>query len=334
MVAFWKHIKFANPQAFYLLILILLMVLYYVWRNNKRFPTLTLSTLEGLKNLKSNWKGILKQSLLVFRVITLCLLTICLARPQSSLKEQNITSEGIDIVISLDISGSMLARDFKPDRLQAAKKLSTEFIEGRPNDRIGFVVFAGESFTQCPITTDHAVLKKLVSEVKDGIIEDGTAIGMGLATAVNRLQDSEAKSKVIILMTDGVNNAGFIDPITASDLAIQNNIRVYTIAVGTNGPVPFPYKVGNRTVIDQVEMPIDEVLLKKIAASTGGLYYRATNNQSLKKIFEEIDTLEKSKIEVSSVQRVAEEFLPFALLAALFLLVDIILRYSILKSIT
>lgn len=334
MIAFWKNIKFANPEAFYLLIIPVLMMAYYAWRNNKRYATFTFSTLKGISNVKSNWKTILKQSMIVFRVAALCLLVICLARPQSSLKEENITSEGIDIVVSLDVSGSMLARDFKPDRLEAAKKLSVEFIEGRPNDRIGFVVFAGESFTQCPITTDHTVLKKLVSEVKDGIIEDGTAIGMGLATAVNRLQQSEAKSKVIILMTDGVNNAGFIDPVTATDLAIQNNIRVYTIGVGSKGMAPYPFKYGNKTVFQNVEVKIDEDLMKKIAASTGGLYYRATNNQSLKKIFEEIDTLEKSKIEVSSVQRVGEEFLPFAIAAITLLLVEMLLRYTVIKSIT
>jgi Ca-activated chloride channel homolog len=333
MTEFWKHIKFANPEAFYLLALPALMLLYYAWRYNSSFPKFKLSSLQGVAHVKSGWKVWLKQSLFLFRIAALCLLIVCLARPQSSMKEDNVITEGIDIVMSLDVSGSMLAKDFKPDRLEAAKSLSVEFVEGRPTDRIGFVVFAGESFTQCPITTDHAVLKKLISEVKDGLIEDGTAIGMGLATAVNRLQDSEAKSKVIILLTDGVSNAGFIDPLTAADLAIQNNIRVYTVGVGTRGMAPYPFKYGNRTVYQDVEVQIDEELMKKIAAATGGLYFRATNNQSLKSIFDEIDTLEKSKIEVASVQRVSEEFLPFALFAALFLLLEMLLKYSVLRSV-
>jgi Ca-activated chloride channel homolog len=330
---FWRHIKFANPQVFFLLIVPALMLVYYAFLYNKRFAAFKFSSLESVISLRSNWKAAIKQWLFLFRVIAICLLITAMARPQSSLKEENVTTEGIDIVVSLDISGSMLAKDFQPDRLQAAKKLTVEFIEGRPNDRIGFVVFAGESFTQCPITTDHAVLKKSVTEVKDGMVEDGTAIGMGLATSVNRLKDSKAKSKVIILLTDGTNNKGFIHPLTAIDLALQENIRIYTIAVGTNGRVPYPFQVGNKIVIDYIEMPIDEELLQKIAASTGGLYFRATNNQNLKKIFDEIDTLEKSKIEVASVQRLSEEFLPFAILAALFLLAEVLINYLVARTV-
>jgi Ca-activated chloride channel family protein len=333
MVEFIRNIKFANPQVFFLLIIPVLMLVYYAFLYNNRFASFRFSSLEGVASLRSNWKAAIKQWLFLFRIIAICLLIIALARPQSSLNEDNITSEGIDIVVSLDISGSMLAKDFEPDRLQAAKKLTAEFIEGRPSDRIGFVVFAGESFTQCPITTDHAVLKKSVSEARDGMVEDGTAIGMGLATGINRLKDSEAKSKVIILLTDGVNNAGFVDPLTATDLAIQENVRVYTIGVGTRGMAPYPFKVGNRTVYQNVEVQIDEDLLQKIAASTGGLYFRATNNESLKKIFNEIDTLEKSKIEVASIQRLSEEFLPFAILAALFLLAEILLNYLITRTV-
>jgi Ca-activated chloride channel homolog len=333
MMEFLRHIKFANPQAFFLLAIPALMVVYYAFYYNRRFASFKISSLQSVSALSSNWKAALKQWLFLFRIVSLCLLITALARPQTSMKEENVTTEGIDIVLSLDISGSMLAKDFQPDRLQAAKKLSIEFVEGRPNDRIGFVVFAGESFTQCPITTDHAVLKKSISEVRDGMVEDGTAIGMGLATAVNRLKDSKAKSKVVILLTDGVNNAGFVDPLTATDLAIQENVRVYTVGVGTRGMAPYPFKVGNRTVYQDVEVQIDEELLQKIAASTGGLYFRATNNQALKKVFEEIDTLEKSKIEVASVQRLSEEFLPFAILAALFLLAEVLLRWTIVRSV-
>lgn len=333
MIEFFRHIKFAHPEAFFLLIVPALLTAYHLFFYDRQFASFKMSSLEAVASFSYHWKALLKQSLFVFRTISLCFLTIALARPQTTLKEQNITTEGIDIVISLDISGSMLAKDFQPDRLQAAKQLSIEFVEGRPNDRIGFVVFAGESFTQCPITTDHTILKKSISEVREGIIQDGTAIGMGLATAVNRLKNSDAKSKVIILLTDGVNNTGFIDPLTATDLAIQENIRVYTIGVGTYGTAPYPFKVGNRTVYQEVDVQIDEDLLKKIAASTGGLYFRATDNQALKKVFEEIDTLEKSKIEIASVQRLSEEFLPFAILAALFLLAEVLLRWTLVRSI-
>ncbi len=333
MLEYLKHIKFANPQAFFLLIIPVLMLLYYAWQSNRRFPLFKISTLQGLKHLGTTWKAILKEYLFLFRIVALCLLIMALARPQSSMKETNVTTEGIDIVMALDVSGSMLAKDFQPDRLEAAKNISIEFISGRPNDRIGFVVFAGESFTQCPITTDHAVLKKLISEVKDGMIEDGTAIGMGLATAVTRLKESDSKSKVIILLTDGVNNAGFIDPMTAADIAIQFGVRVYTVGVGTRGKAPYPFRVGGRIVYQDVEVQIDEELMKKIAESTGGLYFRATNNQALKKIFEEIDTLEKSKIDIASVQRLSEEFLRFALLAGLFLLLEILLKWTVVRSI-
>jgi Ca-activated chloride channel family protein len=333
MIELLRHIHFAHPKAFFLLVIPALMVVYYALFYHKSYASFKISSLKGVADMAVNWKIILKQWLFLFRIISLCLLITALARPQTAMKEQNITTEGIDIVISLDISGSMLARDFQPDRLEAAKKLSIEFVEGRPNDRIGFVVFAGESFTQCPITIDHAVLKKSIAEVRDGMIEDGTAIGMGLATAINRLRESEAKSKVIILLTDGVNNTGFIDPLTATDLAIQENVRVYTVGVGTKGMAPYPFKVGNRTVFQEVEVQIDEELLQKIAASTGGLYFRATNNQALKKVFNEIDMLEKSKIEVASVQRLSEEFLPFAILSALLLLAEVLLRWTIVKSI-
>lgn len=333
IINFWENIKFANPQAFYLLAIPIIMLLYFAIKHNQVFPAFTLSSLQAFVKQKTSWKIWLLNSLFLFRIATICLVIIVLARPQSSLKEENIFSEGIDIVIALDISGSMLAQDFKPDRLEAAKKLSAEFVEGRPNDRIGFVVFAGESYTQCPVTTDHAILRKMINEVKEGIIEDGTAIGMGLATAVNRIKDSKSKTKVIILLTDGVNNSGFIDPISAADLAIQKNIRIYTIGVGTIGMAPFPFKVGNRIQIQNIEVEIDEALMKKIAANTGGLYFRATNNQGLKNIFDEIDTLEKSKIEVSSVQRVSEEFLPFAFLALLFFMLEWICKYFIIKSI-
>lgn len=332
MMAFWNNITFEDPKAFYLLVIPTLLLIWYVWRNKQRYPELSWSSLSSVANLANSFRGTLRSSLFFFRILVLCLLIVALARPQSFLQEENISSEGIDIVLAMDISGSMLAKDFEPDRLVAAKNVAADFIRDRPNDRIGLVVFAGESFTQCPITTDHLVLLELMDDIKSGMIEDGTAIGMGLATAVNRLKDSDTKSKVIILLTDGVNNSGFIDPITATDAAIQFGARVYTIGVGTMGKAPYPFQYGNRTIYQDVEVKIDEALLKEIARLTGGKYYRATNNASLKEIYEEIDTLEKSKIQVATINRDKEEFYPFALAAAVLLLMDFLLRYTVLRS--
>ncbi len=333
MRAFWNNITFEDPRAFYLLAIPTLLLIYYVWHNRQRYPELTWSNLASVANLAGSIKGSLRSSLFFFRILVLCLLILALARPQSFLQEENISSEGIDIVLAMDISSSMLAKDFEPDRLVAAKNVAAEFIRDRPNDRIGLVVFAGESFTQCPITTDHVVLLELLQDIKSGMIEDGTAIGMGLATSVNRLKDSDTKSKVIILLTDGVNNSGFIDPITATDAAIQFGARVYTIGVGTMGKAPYPFQYGNRTIYQDVEVKIDEDLLREIAKLTGGQYYRATNNASLKEIYDEIDTLEKSKIQVATINRDKEEFYPFALAAAVLLLLEFLLRYTFLRSI-
>jgi len=330
---FLNDISFANPQAFFLLAIPLLFGIWYWWRYNKIFPELKLSSLESFKSLGSSILGKTKSMIPAIRALAFSLIVIALARPQSRLKEENISTEGIDIVLTMDISGSMKARDLQPDRLEAAKQVAIDFVSGRPTDRIGLVVFAGESFTQCPLTTDHAMLKKLISEMKEGLVEDGTAIGMGLATAANRLNESEAKSKVIILVTDGENNAGFIDPLTATDIAVQYGLRVYTIGAGTIGMAPYPFQMGGRTIYQNVEVKIDEDLLKNIADQTGGKYFRATDNKSLKKIFNEIDTLEKSKIKIASIQRVSEEFHPFVIGAMILLLFEILLRYVFLRSI-
>lgn len=333
MLTYWQSISFANPNAFFLLVVSLLMLGYYFWQFSKQYPSLTLSTTKGINAAGTSWRGSIKDSLFFLRILAVCLLVVVLARPKSYLMEENISSEGIDIVLAMDISSSMLARDFEPDRLTAAKQVANDFIVDRPNDRIGLVVFAGESFTQCPITTDHIVLREMLGEIKDGMIEDGTAIGMGLATAVNRLKESTTKSKVVILLTDGVNNSGFVDPITASDAAIQYGVRVYTIGVGTQGKAPYPFQYGNRTIYKDVDVKIDEDLLRDIAKATGGQYYRATDNQSLKEIYDEIDTLEKSKIDVATINRDKEEFFPFALAAAVLLLVELLLRYTIVRAI-
>ena len=252
----------------------------------------------------------------------------------SALSEKEISTQGIDIVLSLDISGSMLAKDFEPDRLEAAKKVAMNFIKERPNDRIGLVVFSGESFTQCPITIDHQVLLNLFKDIHSGMVEDGTAIGMGLATAVARLKESKSKTKVIILMTDGVNNMGYIDPYTSIQIAKTYGVRVYTIGVGKNGNAPYPVKDQNgKTFYQSFPVQIDEPLLRKIAQETGGNYFRATNNTSLKNIYNNIDKLEKSKIKISNYHRKSEQFHVFAFLALFCLLSEFILSKTYLKTI-
>jgi Ca-activated chloride channel family protein len=267
--------------------------------------------------------------------LVLVLLLLALARPQTTFDEEKITTEGIDIVLALDVSSSMLARDFSPNRLEAAKDEAISFVDGRPRDRVGLVVFSGESFTQCPVTIDHTIIKNQLAQIKNGLLEDGTAIGMGLATSVQRLKESKAKSKVVILMTDGVNNKGLIDPLTASDIALQFGVRVYTIGIGTNGKAmtPVAMSAGGELIFDYTDVQIDEALLQKIAQKTGGQYFRATDNRKLKEIYSEIDKLEKTKIEVSAFERKSEKFYVFAFFAALLLLADMLMRYSVIRSI-
>ena len=267
------------------------------------------------------------------KVLAIVFLVTALARPQSSNSWQTYTSEGIEIMLALDISGSMLARDFSPDRLEAAKDVATKFILERPQDKIGLVVFAGESFTQCPLTTDQAVLVNLMRDVHSGMIEDGTAIGLGLANAVNRLKDSPGKSKVVILLTDGVNNRGMIAPVTAAELAKTYGIRVYTIGVGTYGEAPYPVQTPFGVQLQNVTVEIDESVLKQIAATTGGQYFRATDNDKLKQIYQEIDQLEKSKIEVKHFSKKQEQYFWFALIGMLLLIAEGILRYTVLRKI-
>jgi Ca-activated chloride channel family protein len=261
-------------------------------------------------------------------------LSVALARPQSSNTTENIDSEGIDIVVAMDVSGSMIAEDFKPNRIEAAKSVALKFVDQRPGDRIGLVIFSGESFTMCPITIDHNVLKEQISQIKNGMITDGTSIGMGLATAVDRLRHSVAKSKVIILMTDGVNNTGLIDPLTALEIAKAFKIKVYTIGVGTNGQAVVPVRtpLGIQKQMQPVE--IDEPLLRKIAAETNGRYYRATGNKALDDVYKEIDKLEKTKVDITSYKHYAELFFPLALIAVVCLALEMLLRYTIFKSIT
>ncbi|MCB2196186.1 MAG: VWA domain-containing protein [Bacteroidetes bacterium] len=324
---------FANPNLLYLLLLIVPVVVWYVLKFKKTHASIQVSTIKGIGKDHITYKHILRHVVFGFKVIAIALIIIAIARPQSTLSWKNQESEGIDIVLALDVSSSMLARDFEPDRLEAAKDLAIQFIAGRRNDRIGLVVFSGESFTQCPLTTDHSVLINLFRDIKSGMIEDGTAIGMGLATSVNRLKDSDAKSKVVILLTDGVNNQGAIAPATAAELAQTFGIRVYTIGVGTQGTAPYPFQTPFGTQLRNVPVEIDEETLQQIADDTGGEYFRATDNEKLRQIYEQIDQLEKSKIEVKEFSQKDEEFFIFVLIAGLLLLTDIILRNTLLRQI-
>ena len=328
-----SSIEFANPEYFYLLLVLIPLIAWYVLKDKNAHASIQVSTIKGFNAAPKTYKYYLRHALFAFRVLAIALLIVAMARPQSSNKWENITTEGIDIVMSLDISSSMLARDFDPDRLEAAKDVATQFITGREQDKIGLVIFSGESFTQCPLTTDHAVLINLFKDIQSGMIEDGTAIGLGLANAVNRLKDSQAKSKVIILLTDGVNNQGEIAPLTAAELAKTFGIRVYTIGIGTQGTAPYPVQTAFGVSMRNMPVKIDEEVLQQIAEMTGGQYFRATDNNKLKAIYEQIDQLEKSKIEVKQFSTRNEEYLMFALLGALFLLLEIALRNSLLRNI-
>ncbi len=320
-----------DPDYFYLLLLIPALIAWYVYRYRKSTPELLFSGLKPFEGTSRSLKTRLIHSLFVLRMLALMLLIIALAGPQKISSKSNINIEGIDIVIALDVSGSMRARDFQPDRIGAAKKIAAQFIDGRPNDRIGLVIFSGVAFTQAPLTLDHSVLKNLLKQVQSGMIQDGTAIGDGLATAVSRLKDSKARSKVIVLLTDGVNNSGAIDPETAAELAKMYGIRVYTIGIGSYGYAPYPVQTPYGIRMQQMKVQIDEALLKRIAQETGGKYFRANNNNKLRAIFKEIDKLEKSKINIQQFRKKYELYFPFALAALLIFVLEISLRYLFLK---
>ncbi|MCF6169868.1 MAG: VWA domain-containing protein [Bacteroidales bacterium] len=322
----------ANPEYFWLLLVIPLLIAWYWFRNKNSHPDVLFSGLRVFSDMPKSPKTWLVHALFVLRIIALALLIVALARPQSTSSKQNIHIEGVDIVMALDVSGSMLARDFKPDRLEAAKEVAKEFIAKRPNDRVCLVIFSGEAFTQVPLTTDHQMIYDLFREVKSGMIEDGTAIGDGLATAVSRLKDSDAISKVIILLTDGVNNSGSLDPLSAAEMAKMFGIRVYTIGVGSKGYAPYPVQDQfGRISLQQMEVQIDEELLQQIAALTGGQYFRATDNEGLREVYDQIDKLEKSKIDITEFRKKHEMFLAFALWALAIFIVEIMLRYLYFK---
>jgi Ca-activated chloride channel family protein len=327
-----RNVEFANPEFLYLLLVIPLMIAWYWYKNNRSKAEIQISSISPFSKSGKTFRQYLYHVLFVFRIITIGLLIVALARPQSTSSSQDISIEGIDIVMAMDISGSMLAEDLKPNRLEAAKDVAEDFIEGRPNDRVGLVVFAGETFTQVPLTTDHTVLKNMFEEVKSGMIEDGTALGDGLATAVTRLRDSEAISKVIILLTDGVNNMGALDPASAAEIAKLYGIRIYTIGVGSEGMAPYPRQTPFGIQYQNVEVNIDEDLLKEVARMTDGKYFRATSNRKLKQIYDEIDQLEKSKIDVTEFHKKSEEFAILVLLALLFFVLEILLKNTVFKT--
>jgi len=328
-------ITFAEPLFLWLLVIVPGMVVFYVLKQHKSSAALSMPDLKQFANAGTTFRHYLRYVLFALRAAAVAFLIIALARPQSTESYQDVSTEGIDIILALDISGSMLARDFRPNRLEASKNVATEFISGRPYDRMGLVVFSGESFTQCPITTDHAVLINLLREIQSGMIEDGTALGMGLATAINRIKDSEAKSKVIIILTDGINNRGEIAPSTAADIAKTFGIRVYTIGVGTQGVAPYPVQTPFGVQYQDMPVEIDEGILTEIAQKTGGKYFRATDNDKLLQVYKDIDKLEKSKIDdVRQFSRKEEKFMFPALIAFVMLALELLTRITLFRNLT
>jgi Ca-activated chloride channel family protein len=324
---------FHNPEYLFLLLLLIPIVFWYIKEMHKSDASLQISSLHSLLKFPKSKKIKFRHVPFVFRVLAISFIIIALSRPQASNSWRTQNTEGIDIMMAIDISGTMLAEDLKPNRLEASKDVASEFILSRPNDNIGLVVFAGESFTQCPLTIDHAVLINLFKGVNYGMIEDGTAIGLGLANAVNRIKDSKAKSKVIILLTDGSNNRGDIAPITAAEIAKTFGVRIYSIGVGSHGVVNIPVPTPMGVQYQQMQSEFDEKSLREIAGMTGGKYFRATDNSKLRQIYQEIDQLEKTKISVQEFSKKDEQFYLFALLAFIFLLSEVLLRNTLLRKI-
>ena len=331
----WTNFEFVNPEFFWLFLLLPVLLFWYLLKRNKQTAALRISSIQGFKSTR-NWLAKLRPLLFALRLVALSAIIVAMARPRNVDESTRIkTTKGIDIVMAIDVSASMLARDLKPNRLEALKQVAARFINGRPNDRIGLVEYAGESYTKTPLTSDKSIVLSSLKDIRyNTIIEGGTGIGMGLATAVNRLKDSRAKSKVIILLTDGVNNTGFIDPRTASELAMEFGIKVYTIGLGTNGLAisPIGIKANGQFQYGNVQVEIDEELLKEIAQTTGGKYFRATNNTKLNEIYDEINKLEKTDIEEFKYKNYDEKFRPLVLLALGLIAFEFLLRYTLFKS--
>ncbi|WP_454975359.1 vWA domain-containing protein [Capnocytophaga bilenii] len=330
----FKNIIFAHPQFFWLLLLLPLMILWHFFWDKKSKPSVTISSTVAFKRAKSLYNQ-LYHLLFLLRIIAIALLIIALARPQTrSESAKTKITEGIDIVMAIDVSASMLSQDLKPNRFEALKKVASQFVKDRPNDRIGLVIYAGESYTKTPVTSDKSIILNALSELTYGQIEDGTAIGMGLATAVNRLKESKAKSRVIILLTDGVNNTGFIDPQTAAELAAEYGIKVYTVGIGTNGMALSPYalNIDGSIIYRMQQVDIDEPLMKKIAKTTNGRYFRATNNQKLQQIYDEINQMETTKVEEFKYTEVDEKFRLWVLIAGVLLLLEFLLKHTLFRN--
>ena len=325
---------FANPGYLFLLLLLIPVIGWYIYELRKADASVQIGDTRVIQKQPKPLRVRLLHLPFILRLVAITLLSLALARPQLTNRWSSESTEGIDIMMALDISGTMLAEDLKPNRLEAAKQVASDFVLARPNDQIGLVVFAGESFTQCPLTIDHAILVNLFQSVEYGMIEDGTAIGLGLANAVNRLKDSQTKSKVVILLTDGSNNRGEIDPQTAAEIAKTFGIRVYTVGVGSYGQARVPVQTPIGTQYIMMDSEFDETTLQRIAQTTGGQYFRATDNSSLKKIYEQIDQLEKTKLRVREYAKHTENFTPFLYAALLCLLVELLLRYFVLRTIT
>ena len=325
--------EFLHPKYLYLLLLLIPLTVWYVVRLSKTQASFRLASANAFNGMKPGFRVYMRHFPFVLRLLSITLVIVVIARPQSVSSWEESETQGIDIVMALDVSGSMLAQDLQPDRLQAARKVAAEFITDRSNDNIGLVIFAGESFTQCPLTTDHKVLLNLLNEINFGMIDDGTAIGLGLATSVNRLKDSQSQSKVVILLTDGTNNSGQIAPLTAADLARSYGIRVYTVGVGTKGMAPTPVNTPYGIRMQNMPVDIDEETLTEIAAMTGGQYFRAQDTEGLRQVYSEIDEMEKYLISVQNVTRRQELFLPWALAALALILLELLLRRTWLRSI-
>ena len=328
---YFNNITFSTPLAFLLGLLLPVMVVWYALNNNRRQAGFKVSSVKSFAGL-SSWKSSLRHFPFILRLLAMACIITALAGPQTKTDEQQVEGEGVDIVLCIDVSGSMTAQDFTPNRMEAAKKVASDFIDSRLTDRIAVVIFSGESFTQCPLTTDKAVLKSAVENIRNGLLEDGTAIGDGLSTSVDRLRSSKSKSKVVILLTDGENNGGLIGPDNAKEIAKAFAVKVYTIGVGTDGYAPFPVRTPLGISIQQQKVTIDEKLLQAIAGETGGKYFRAKDNAGLTNIYKEIDGLEKSKVEISTLTRYTERFFPFVMIALALLLLEVILRFTVLKK--
>jgi len=328
----FKDISFAYPWVLYFILVVPLLIAWYYWKGRKKQAAITYSSLKMFEKIPATFRERLRHFPFALRMLALIFLIIALARPQNFSAGQSVNAEGIDIAMVLDISGSMLAEDFKPNRLDAAKNVIDDFVSARTTDRIGLVIFSREAFTQCPLTIDYSVLRNLLGDIRSGMIEDGTAIGNAIANGVNRLKDSDAESRVIILLTDGVNNAGEVDPISAAEIASTFGIRIYTIGVGTRGEAPYPIKTPFGTRYQMVPVEIDEVILKKIAELTGGEYFRATNNRALEEIYNKIDKMEKTKIEITSYRNAKELFAGWLGIGFLLLMLELLASKTILRK--